>query len=198
MNVPFPDIVLGVCLGIGLASACGFRVFVPPLLLGVAQRAEFVPMGTGPEWLGSWAGLAALGVASALELGAYYIPWVDNVLDTIASPLAVLAGILLSASVMHDLGPTAQWSLAIIAGGGAAATTQAVTVVLRGLSSATTGGFANFLVATGEFFGSIAVTVLTILFAPLAVVMMALVVYALVRALRRRAAAGRARSATPG
>jgi hypothetical protein len=107
-------------------------------------------------------GLIALGVATVVEIGAYYIPWLDHVLDVIATPAAVIAGMVMTASVVTGLDPMLKWTLALIAGGGIAGTVQALTVGTRKLSLLTTGGLANPVVATGELFGSVVLTVLAI------------------------------------
>jgi hypothetical protein len=36
-------------------------------------------------WLGSDAALVAFATALVVEIGAYYVPWLDNALDTIAT-----------------------------------------------------------------------------------------------------------------
>jgi hypothetical protein len=182
------ETAMALCLGIGLSAACGFRVFVPPLALGIAVRLEAPLSGAAPEWIGSMPALVLLGVAVLVELGAYYVPWIDNLLDTIASPAAVVAGILLTAGLLSELDPVWRWSLALIAGGGAAGITQGATVITRGLSSATTGGIGNPVVSTVENLGAVAMSLLAIVIAPLAVLLFVAVVVWFVRVRRRRRA----------
>jgi hypothetical protein len=182
------EIILSVCLGVGLAAGCGFRVFVPPLALGIAMRLGLPVTDAAPAWMGSWVAIGAFGAASLIEVVAYYVPWLDNALDTIASPLAVIAGILLTAGVTTQLHPAAQWTLAIVAGGGAAAVTQTATVFTRALSSAATGGLANFVVSTVEALASLLFAFVALVFAPLAVALFAMAVYWLWRTVKRRRA----------
>ena len=69
------------------------------------------------------AGRIVLGVASVLEVGAYYIPVVDHLLDTIASPAAVVAGTVAAGALLPfgaEMHPAVKWAAALIAGGGAA------------------------------------------------------------------------------
>ena len=132
--------VLSVILGIGLSAACGFRVFVPLLVLSIAARAGFLTLGSGFQWIGTWPALLAFTVATVLEIGAYYIPWLDHVLDLVTTPAAVVAGTLVMASTITGMDPLLRWSLAIIAGGGAAGAVQAMTGITRLASTATTGG----------------------------------------------------------
>jgi hypothetical protein len=171
VEIPCTDVFLSVCLGIGRASACGFRVFVPPFIVSVAQALGLLPDGLAPEWMASEAAVIGFGVVSVVEIGAYYIPWVDNALDVIATPTAVIAGMLVSGAMMDELDPAVRWSLSIVAGGGAAAMTQTATVLARGASTAGTGGLANFVVASTELLGSIVVTAVTLVFAPLALLL---------------------------
>src|SRR5438445_1621214 len=145
--------VLSLLIGIGLSAACGFRVFVPLLVVSIASRTGHLHLSHGFEWMGSDAALIAFAAATVLEIAGYYIPWVDNLLDTIASPAAVVAGTLITASLVTDISPFLKWTLAVIAGGGAAGLIQGTTVVARGASSTGTGGLANPLLATAELGG---------------------------------------------
>ncbi|MDX1999308.1 MAG: DUF4126 domain-containing protein [Thermoanaerobaculia bacterium] len=156
------ETILSVALGLGLAAACGFRVFVPFLLMSLANRAGFLDLSPSFAWVGSDAALWALGAATVLEIGGYYLPWVDHLLDMAASPVAVVAGILATGAVITDMDPVWKWTLAVVAGGGLATTTQALTVAGRGVSTLTTAGIGNPLVATGEAVGSAGLTVLAI------------------------------------
>ncbi|HUE74831.1 MAG TPA: DUF4126 domain-containing protein, partial [Pirellulaceae bacterium] len=156
------DIIASLCLGLGLSAACGFRVFVPLLGLSIAAMVKYVEPAAGWEWIGTWPALICLATATALEIGAYYIPWLDNALDSIATPAAAIAGALVSLAVVTDLPPLWKWSLALIAGGGIAGLIQAATVTLRGTSTATTGGLANFAVSTGELIFALITTLLAL------------------------------------
>ena len=184
------DSLLSIALGVGLAAACGLRVFVPFLVLGAAQRLELVEVGKGFAWLGSDAGMLALLVATLCEVLAYYVPWIDNALDAIATPMAVIAGVLVTAAVTPELDPWARWSLAVIAGGGVAGVLQGVTVAARHASSLFTLGTGNWLIATLELFGSLAMALLA-LAVPFLVAGIALVLFgwAVLRRRRRQAAA---------
>jgi hypothetical protein len=112
--------------------------------------------------MGSTAGLIAFGTATVLEIAGYYIPWVDNLLDTLASPAAVIAGTLVTASMVAEMSPFLKWTLAVIAGGGVAGLVQGTTVLTRGASSATTGGLANPILATAELGGSLITSLLSL------------------------------------
>jgi len=157
------ETVLCICLGIGLSAACGFRIFVPLLSLSVAAHAGHVQLANGFQWVASDAALIAFGVATVVEIGAYYIPWVDHALDVIAAPVAVVAGVLVSASIVTDMSPLLKWTLVVIAGGGAAGLVQGGTMLLRGASSVTTAGFGNPVVATAELAAAATISILSLL-----------------------------------
>lgn len=145
------DTLLSIGVGIGLAAACGFRVFVPLLVVSAASHAGKLKLASSFQWMGTDAALIAFACATALEIAAYYIPWLDNVLDTIATPAAVVAGTVVSASVFVNMDPFLRWTLAVIAGASAAGLVQGSTVITRAASTATTGGLGNPLVSTGEW-----------------------------------------------
>jgi len=159
------DTVLSILIGLGLAAACGFRVFVPLLVMSLASRAGVghLALGSGFAWIGSTPALIAFSAATLLEIAGYYIPWVDNLLDTIATPAAVVAGIVVSASAMSaDISPFLKWTLAVVAGGGTTAVFQGITAMTRHVSSFTTGGLGNPVLATAEAGGSAMLSVLAI------------------------------------
>ena len=96
------DLGLSVALGIGLAAATGLRLFLPMLVMSVAAYAGHLPLSENFAWLGTAPALLLLGVAAIAEILAYYIPGVDNLLDTLATPAAFVAGTIVSAAVITD------------------------------------------------------------------------------------------------
>lgn len=156
------ETLLSVCVGIGLSAACGFRVFVPLLVMSVAARAGHLALSPGFEWIGTTPALIAFAIATCLEIAAYYVPWVDNLLDTIATPVAMVAGTMVAASAISEMTPLLKWALAGIAGGGVAASVQVATGVARGASTITTAGVGNPLIATMELSGAMALSLLAI------------------------------------
>lgn len=154
--------LLGIALGIGLAAATGFRIFIPLLIAGLAARLGVVSLGESFQWLASTPALVTLGTAAAVETLAYYIPGVDHALDVMAGPAAVAAGIVASAAVMTDVPPALMWPVAVIAGGGAAGLTKGSTALLRAKSGAMTGGLANPVVSTVETVGATGIALLAV------------------------------------
>jgi hypothetical protein len=183
------DLGLSVALGIALAAATGFRLFLPLLVLSVAAWTGHVPLNDSFAWLGTPAAVLMLGTAAIVEAAAFYIPGVDNLLDTLATPGAVVAGTIASAAVMTDVPPMLKWTAAVIAGGGVAGITQGVTAMLRAKSTVFTGGLGNSAVATVELGGATLISILA-LAAPVAalglVVLFFWMAFRLVRSLARR------------
>jgi hypothetical protein len=179
------EILMSVALGVGLAAAVGLRVFLPLFLTSIAAHAGWVELSGSFEWLGTMPAILMLGVAALLEVLAYYVPGVDNVLDTVATPAAVVAGSVVAAAVMTDLPPIVKWTTAIIAGGGAAGITQGITAMLRAKSTALTGGLGNSVVASGELGGAALVTILAIAFPLVALVVVILFCWLAVKLVRR-------------
>lgn len=171
------EIFFSICLGVGLAAATGFRVFLPLLVLSLAGYFDYLPLNESWNWVGSLAAVITLGVASLVEIFGYYIPWFDNLLDTIAIPLAAVAGTAVMMATLGDLNPVVTWALAIIAGGGTAAAIKGNASALRVTSSATTGGIANPIVATVETGTSTLMSLLSVFIAPLAFILVLLIFF---------------------
>ena len=178
------QLVTAAAMGIALSACCGFRVFVPMLGASFAAWQQWYALPADMQWLGSLPALLCFATAAVLEIAAYYIPLVDNLLDTIATPLAVAAGTVLAASFLPiaDFNPLLKWILAIIAGGGAAGTVQAGTGLLRLFSTKTTAGAGNVVVSTSENAAAISGTALSFI-APIviAVLMLLLIGWILVK-----------------
>lgn len=165
------ETILGLCVGIGLSAACGFRVFVPLLVMSIASLMGWFEPMKGFEWLAMPSVCIALGIATFFEIGAYYIPWVDNLLDSIATPAALVAGTLSTMAVSSgEMSQFVGWASALIVGGGTATAVQMSTVAVRGLSTATTGGIANPVVSTGEWIGAFVVSILAFIVPVLVVI----------------------------
>jgi Domain of unknown function (DUF4126) len=158
------QIIIALCLGITLSAACGFRVFVPPLAMSLAAISGHFPLASGFEWVGTKEAAIALGIATIFEVFAYYIPFVDNLLDTVQIPVAVGIGTVITAATLGHTDPVLQWTLAAIAGGGVAGVTKTLASLTRLASTGMTGGLGNFVIATVEAVGSISLTILGLTF----------------------------------
>jgi hypothetical protein len=187
------DLALSVALGVGLAAATGFRLFLPLLILSGAAYTGHISLSESFAWLGTPAAILMLGTAAIAEIAAFYIPGVDNLLDTIAMPGAVVAGTIASAASMTDLPPMVKWTTAVIAGGGVAGVTQGLTAVLRAKSTVLTGGLGNSVIATAELGGASLISVLA-LAAPFAAIAVVILIFWFAFRLVRRLARGTHRS----
>lgn len=183
--------LIGVLIGIGLSAASGLRVFIPLLGLSVAGHYGLVPLGENFVWLSSWQAMLAFGVASILEVGAYYIPWLDHALDVVLAPAAAIAGTLMTASTLGDTSPLLKWSFALIAGGGVSSMVHFGTSALRAAVSLPTGGLANPMVSSGEGIGAIAMTLLALFLAPVAFIVVLWMLYRIGKRMLMRGRHGR-------
>jgi hypothetical protein len=129
------EFTLPIVLGIALAAATGFRVFLPMLIVSAAAYTGHLSVDSSFAWLGTPAALIMLSVAAVAEVLAYYIPVVDNLLDSLATPAAFVAGTIVSAAVMVDVPPMVKWTAAVIAGGGIAGITQDLTARFERIST---------------------------------------------------------------
>ncbi len=171
------DTLLSVFVGVGLSAACGFRVFVPLLVMSIASLTGQMELSPEFEWIATYPALAAFAIATIFEIGAYYIPWVDNLLDAVAIPAATVAGTIVMASAVSDMSPFLKWGLAIIVGGGVAGTVQGFTTITRITSTAATGGLGNPLVSTAEAGGSLLMSILAIAVPVLAAIGAAAIIF---------------------
>ena len=153
------DIVLGICIGISLSAACGFRVFIPPLVMSIMALSGHLTLSPGFEWIGSYEALTAFAIATVIEILGYYTPWVDHLLDLLATPIAIATGTTITAAFFTDVDPLLQWTVAIIAGGGSAGIVEGLTNITRLVSTGTTGGIGNPILATFELVISIILSV---------------------------------------
>ncbi len=180
-----PDTIISIFLGIGLAASVGFRVFLPLFALSLAAYLGVWELNESWQWIGSLAALVTLGVATFVEIFAYFIPWVDNALDSLAVPLAAIAGTAVMVSTLANLDPVVTWSLAIIAGGGTATAIKGANAAGRLTSTATTGGVANPVVSTIETGTAVAVSTASILVPPIAAILVIIILVVIFRIYRK-------------
>jgi Domain of unknown function (DUF4126) len=184
--------LVAAALGLGLAACSGFRVFVPLLAASLAHHFGWLPAAPGFAWLGSWAAVLTLAVATVVELLGYYVPVVDNFLDTLTTPASFVAGGLLMTSTLPQLDPVTRWTLGILVGGGTAGLVQSGTALLRVGTTATTGGLGNPVLATLEnllaVLGSIVALLMPVVAAALAIGLVVLILTRLRRWRQRRVA----------
>jgi hypothetical protein len=179
--------IVSVALGLGLSASAGFRVFIPLLVAAIAGKMGILPLAEEFSWMSGWPAIICFGTATLAEIIAYYIPLFDNLIDTINTPLAILAGTLLATSVLPVDSELLKWVFGFLVGGGSAGIIHTGTALLRLASTKTTAGTANPVLSTGEHIAA-AGTSLASLFVPLftAIVVLGLLVLILSRFLRTR------------
>lgn len=166
--------IISLFIGISLATATGFRVFLPLFFVSLASYFNWMPLQDNWQWVRSLHALIVLGIAMVFEILSYYIPFVDNIMDSIAIPLSAIAGTLLFSSQFAESNDIIKWGLSIIAGGGTAATVSTALSGIRLASSASTAGIGNPLVSTVENTGATLMSVLAI-FVPIIAIIMVMV-----------------------
>ena len=149
-DVSIFQLIVGICAGVSLSAACGFRVFLPLLAVSIAAHFFGFRVNADFEWIGSWVSIVALATATIVEVAAYYLPCVDNLLDVVNVPLAFVAGAVVMSGVLPDVHPYLKWSVAGLLGSSVAGLTQLATTIIRGASTATTAGTGNNMVSSSE------------------------------------------------
>lgn len=184
------EILIALLIGTGLSAAAGFRLFVPFFVISIAANTGHLTLAPGFEWISTEAAVISFGLATILEIGAYYIPFLDNLLDTVSAPASFVAGSILMASVVSDMSPLLKWSLAVIAGGGVALSVQGLTTITRLSSSTLTAGLGNPVFSTAEAAVSTLLSVFSVFVPLLALILVILLIYfiynKIFRALYRR------------
>ena len=169
------DVFLALCAGLGLAAACGLRVFLPLFVAAIAVRAGALPIGPHFEWMGSNAAIILFGTACIVEIVGFLVPWVDHALDLLSAPLAAVAGAVLMTSQLLGgttgadgvfvplLHPAVAWSLGIVAGATTASGVEAASIAGRISSSVLTIGWLNPIYGMFETALAFVITIITIL-----------------------------------
>ena len=152
------DFALSIVLGIALAAATGFRVFLPMLIVSGAAYTGHLHLDDSFAWLGTPSALIMLSVAALVEVLAYYIPVIDNLLDVLATPAAFVAGTIVSAAVMIDAPPMVKWTAAIDRRRRRRRTDARADRNFRAHSTVLTGGLGNAVIATAELGGAVLIS----------------------------------------
>lgn len=170
------DYIFAILIGVGLSISAGFRVFTPMLLASIAAKLGWLPLATGFEWLGSNVAFVALALATILEVISYYVPMFDNLMRGLATPLAAVAGTLMTVAVIGtENAEFLSWGLAFVTGGGAATVTSLTNTAVRGTTTVTTAGVANPVVSLIEDVSAVVLPIVTII-APIVVIVLIVVV----------------------
>ena len=171
------DLFLSILMGLGLSASCGFRIFTPFLIMGIASQTGYLSLSPSFLWVADTYAIITFAIATIVEIGAYYIPWLDNMLDTIATPTAAIAGTLATASVAPEMSPLMHWTIAAIGGGGISTGVKLGSAAIRGASTLTTAGTGNFMVSSAETSSSFTVSVIAIAMPILVLLLLAVLTY---------------------
>ena len=174
------------CIGIGLSTATGFRILVPFACLSAAAIYGDVALPENLAWLDAGPVFIGLLVGTLVEVAAYYIPWVNDALDTIELPASVIAGTYLTGSFAADLPTLMQWSLALLAGGGIAGSINGLTGVTRLATNSATGGLATPVTASMEWMSALVLTILALTVPLLALALAVFLTVFVIKRMRKR------------
>lgn len=183
--------ILPALLGLGLAAAAGLRAFLPLLLLGLAARFELfgVSLNDKAEWLGSDAALITLAIATAFELAADKVPFLDHALSALGTVTRPVAAVIAAGSVFAGVDPIVAAVAGIVIGAPTALAFHAAQSGTRVASTATSGGLLNPVVSIVEDMQAVLTAGLALVFPLLVPVLLALLLWAiwrLVTAVRTR------------
>lgn len=171
----FGDAFLAILTGLGLSMACGFRVFIPPLIVSIAAQTGYLELSESFQWLSEWPTLIALSIATVGDVIAHEFPVVDDMLNVVEAPLAPIAATILSVSLITDMDPLLKWGLAAIAGGGSAGALHVARSFLKSVLNASTAGVSTPVVSLVEDAAAI-VTPIMVILAPVLVLFLFLCV----------------------
>jgi Domain of unknown function (DUF4126) len=156
------SIIISIALGITLSAACGFRVFIPPLVLSLAANFGHMHLAPGLHWIGTYPALITFSTAAIVETLTFCIPGLSHLLDMVAAPIALSAGTLLTAATLDDVNPVFRWTIAIVAGGGSTGIVQGMTSMTRLATGALTGSLASPVIAAMEALSAVILSILAL------------------------------------
>lgn len=157
------ETIFALAMGVSLSAACGFRVFLPPLVMSISALHGDIQLTPEFAWVGTYPAMLVLGAATIVEILAYFIPVVDNFLDVLEVPLAIAVGTLVTAATLENVDPVIQWSIAAIAGGGSAGLIDLATSLTRLVATGLTAGLGNIALACTEILSALVLCFLALL-----------------------------------
>lgn len=170
-------IISGICL----SAACGFRIFIPFLILSIFSYTGNIELNEGALWISTIPALIIFSSLTVLEIIGYYIPWIDNMLDLISTPLSIIAGIIILSSLLIDVNPAIKWIFSILFGGVISFNVQLMTVKARALTSVFESGFGNSVFSTIELIAALLISVLAIFQPVISLAILLLLTYLIFR-----------------
>jgi len=170
-----------VAFGVVLAACAGLRAFLPVFSASAAVQLLELEVPRYLAWLDRPETLVLFGVATAIEIIGDKIPFVDHVLDSVQVITKPALAALAATPFIHQLAPEHAVAIAIIIGAPLALGVHATKASVRVGSSATTGGIGNPILSMLEDILAFAAIAIAFVAPLLALAVLALLLFLLVR-----------------
>lgn len=187
------DCIMPLLMGIGLSACAGIRAWLPMLLVSALAHFGYLELNDSLAILGDIHVLAALVVATAVEIVGDKIPALDNLLDSIGTVLRPAAGTVVSSSLMIGMDGGVAILLGLFVGGGTALSVHTGKSALRLASTASApvhGGLGNVVLSFIEDVMSVVAAIMAVLLpwlaAMLAISVVVCSIYCIYRWRKRR------------
>ncbi len=155
-------------LGLSLAASTGLNTFLPLTILALSAHFKVLDANTLLNghfaWIASPAALAALGLATTVEIVGDKIPAVDHALDVFGTFARPAVGAFATASVFTHADPAMAALAGIALGAPVAFGFHAAKAGTRAASTATTMGIGNPILSTLEDFAAMGMTLIGLAF----------------------------------
>jgi len=178
-------LLLGTASAFGLAAATGLNASLPLLLVGLAARFGLITLVAPYDAVASTTALIGLAVLALVEIAADKIPGFDSVLHRVQGPVTMAAGAIVFASqqsMIQDVSP----GLAIVVGLLSAGGVHTLRALARPVVNVATLGIGGPAVSVAEDVGAVGLTVMALAAPVLALVLLAVILFVIGRAVARR------------
>jgi hypothetical protein len=192
------DALSAAAFGVVLAATAGLRAFLPVFSASLAAWMTDLPLPDNLVWLEKPQTVLIFGVATLLEILGDKVPIVDHALDSVQVLTKPVLAVLAAAPFLHQIAPEYSVGIGILLGAPLALGVHSAKATARLGSTATTGGIGNPVLSVVEDVAAIASIIVGFLAPLIALALMAVAIFFLVRLAlrvrRRRRAAARAGS----
>ncbi|HEX6748293.1 MAG TPA: DUF4126 domain-containing protein [Longimicrobium sp.] len=181
------DALSAAALGVVLAATAGLRAFLPVFSASLAAWMTDLPLPGNLAWLERPQTVLIFGVATLLEILGDKIPVVDHALDAVQVLTKPVLAVLAATPFLYQVAPEYSVAIGILLGAPLALGVHSAKATARLGSTATTAGVGNPLLSIAEDVAAVASIILGFLAPLLALVLMAVTIFFIVRlALRVR------------
>jgi uncharacterized membrane protein len=202
VGLALPVGLTAVLTGVGLALPAGLNAYIPLLGVAMAEKAGWIQLPQPYSLLGEWWAILLIAVFLCVEILADKVPAVDHVNDMIQTVVRPLAGafVMLAATGM-SWSKSPGFTIALVATGIVlAGGVHAVKAASRPVINGTTGGLGGPVASIVEDVVAVAATVLAIVVPVLSILLIAVVLFFMIRAVvkwRRKKGGPEAGTAPP-